>query len=330
VSTLPPGLDLDAASRLIGADLLGGELIAGGKSNLTYRVWSAAREYVVRRPPLGHVLSTAHDMGREFRVIRGLAMTSVPVPEAYALSEDPSFYVMEFVPGAIYRRPEDLAPLGPGRLGTLMTSLVDVLVELHAVDPGSVGLGDFGRPEGYLERQLRRWQKQLDSSRSRELPGIDELHDLLVRRLPESGPPSIIHGDYRIDNCIASPETDRIAAVLDWEMATLGDPLTDVGLLLMYWRLNIELGGVGSFGTATPLPGAPTGADLAAAYAAKRGIELSSLDWYLAFANYKLAVIAEGIHYRYQAGQTVGEGFAALGEMVPHLIAAGHDALKGN
>lgn len=325
---VPKGLDLEAASRLIDVELKGGELITGGKSNLTYRVWSDSGQFIVRRPPLGHVLSTAHDMGREFRVISALAGTKVPVPQAMALSDDPSFYVMSFVDGPIYRRSDDLAPLGATRVQALMTALVDVLVELHAIEPESVGLQDFGRPDGYLERQLRRWQKQLDASRSRELEGIDELHDELVKRLPVSGKPAIIHGDYRIDNCIATAD-DGIAAVLDWEMATLGDPLTDVGLLLMYWRLNIELGGVGSFGAATPLPGAPSGADLAAMYAAKRGIELAKLDWYLAFANYKLAVIAEGIHYRYQAGQTVGDGFATMGAMVPLVVEQGHAALRG-
>ncbi|GIH10417.1 acyl-CoA dehydrogenase [Rhizocola hellebori] len=318
--TLPPGLDLDAASRLIGMELSGGELIAGGKSNLTYRVSGPEGEWVVRRPPLGHVLSTAHDMAREFRVISALGPTNVPVPQAIALSEDPSFYVMGFVPGPVYRTAEALGTLGPRRIERLMGNLVDVLVELHSVDPASVGLSDFGRPDGYLERQLRRWQKQYESSRSRQIDGVDELHDLLVEKLPASSKSSIVHGDYRIDNCISSEE-DTIAAVLDWEMSTLGDPLTDVGLLLMYWRLHIE-------DVALP-PGAPTSAELAQQYAVKRGLDLAELDWYLAFANYKLAVIAEGIHFRYQAGQTVGEGFADMGPLVPRLIAQGHDALRG-
>jgi len=318
--SLPPGLDLDAAGRLIGKELTGGELIAGGKSNLTYRVSGPEGEWVVRRPPLGHVLSTAHDMGREFRVISALGPTNVPVPGAIALSEDPSFYVMEFVPGPVYRTAEALGTLGPRRVQMLMSNLVDVLVELHSIDPASVGLTDFGRPDGYLERQLRRWQKQFESSRSRTIDGIEQLHDLLVARLPASSKSSIVHGDYRIDNCISSEE-DTIAAVLDWEMATLGDPLTDVGLLLMYWRLHIE-------DVALP-PGAPTGAELAQQYAEKRGLDLAELDWYLAFANYKLAVIAEGIYFRYQAGQTVGEGFADMGALVPRLIVQGHDALRG-
>ncbi len=324
----PQGLDLEAARHLTGLPFEGGELIAGGKSNLTYRVWtSTGDEYVVRRPPLGHVLSTAHDMAREFRVISALFQSPVPVPQTVALSEDPSFYVMRFVPGAIYRRAEDLAVLGPQRIQRLMDNLVDVLVELHSIEPASVGLDDFGRPDGYLERQLKRWQKQLDSSRSRDLPGIDELHDALAQRMPLSSQAAIIHGDYRIDNCIATDD-DRIAAVLDWEMATLGDPLTDVGLLLMYWKLNMEMGGVDGGGR-SGLITSPSGRDLAERYANRRGIELGRLDWYLAFANYKLAVIAEGIHYRYQAGQTVGEGFAGMGALVPLLIDQGHSALRG-
>jgi aminoglycoside phosphotransferase (APT) family kinase protein len=330
--TTPRGLDLEAASTLIGTRLERGELIPGGKSNLTYHVWDEdGTEYVVRRPPLGHVLSTAHDMAREFRVITALASTRVPVPQTVALSQDPSFYVMRFVAGPVYRHASDLAVLGAQRIQALLGNLVDVLVELHTIDPASVGLSDFGRPDGYLERQLKRWAKQLDSSRNRELPGIDELHDALQAQMPLNSEAAIIHGDYRIDNCIATLD-DNIAAVLDWEMATLGDPLTDVGLLLMYWRLNIEQGGVDSLSTgggAAPLPGAPTGRDLAERYAARRGIELGRLDWYLAFANYKLAVIAEGIHFRYQAGQTVGEGFAGMGAMVPLLIDQGHAALRG-
>jgi len=250
------------------------------------------------------------------------------VPQTVALSQDPSFYVMRFVAGPIYRRSQDLAAIGPQRIQTLMDNLVDVLVELHSIEPGSVGLQDFGRPDGYLERQLKRWQKQLDSSRSRDLPGIDELHDSLAQRMPLTSDAAIIHGDYRIDNCIAT-EDDRIAAVLDWEMATLGDPLTDVGLLLMYWKLNMEMGGVDGTGNGGLIQ-KPTGRDLAERYASRRGIELGRLDWYLAFANYKLAVIAEGIHFRYQAGQTVGEGFSGMGAMVPLLIEQGHAALRGN
>ena len=320
VSGLPVGLDLEAAGRLIGKRLTGGELIAGGKSNLTYRVTGPDGVWVVRRPPLGHVLSTAHDMGREFRVISALAQTGVPVPETVALSEDPSFYVMRFVSGSVYRTAAELAALGPQRVQALMGSLVEVLVELHSVDPAAVGLADFGRPDGYLERQLRRWQKQFEASRSRDLPGIAQLHERLVAQLPASPESSIVHGDYRIDNCISSAD-DTIAAVLDWEMATLGDPLTDVGLLLMYWRLHVEDVGLP--------PGAPTGAQLAAQYADRRGLDLAQLNWYLAFANYKLAVIAEGIHFRYQAGQTVGEGFADMGALVPRLVAQGNDALRG-
>ncbi|MGW2850393.1 phosphotransferase family protein, partial [Streptomyces sp. NPDC001274] len=241
----PPGLDLDRLRGHLDRErpgLVGGplraRLIEGGRSNLTYVVTDGTGRWVVRRPPLGHVLATAHDMRREHRVISALHPTGVPVPEPVLLCEDESvngapFYVMEYVAGTPYRTVEQLAPLGPGRTREAVLGLVDTLVDLHAVDPQAVGLGDFGRPEGFLERQLRRWGKQLDASRNRELPGIDALHTALGRALPASPAPTVVHGDYRLDNVLIGDD-DRIKAVLDWEMSTLGDPLTDLGLLVMY------------------------------------------------------------------------------------------------
>lgn len=245
----PPGLDLDQLRAHLDrerpglvAGPLAGRLIEGGRSNLTYQVSDGATKWVVRRPPLGHVLATAHDMKREHRVIAGLHPTNVPVPEPVLLCEDEEvigapFYVMEFVDGTPYRTSDELAPLGPERTRAAVLGLVDTLVDLHAVDPESAGLGDFGRPEGFLDRQLRRWGKQLDASRNRELPGIDELQAALGRALPTSPAPTIVHGDYRLDNVLVRQDpdgVDRIKAILDWEMSTLGDPLTDVGLLAMY------------------------------------------------------------------------------------------------
>lgn len=241
----PPGLDperlrahLDRARPGLVSGPLRARLIEGGRSNLTYVVTDGTGQWVVRRPPLGHVLATAHDMKREHRVISALHPTAVPVPEPVLLCEDESvlgspFYVMEYVAGTPYRTAEQLAPLGPERTRAAVLSLVDTLVELHAVDPESVGLGDFGRPEGFLDRQLRRWGKQLDASRNRPLGGIDELHAALGRDLPASPAPTVVHGDYRLDNVLIGDD-DRINAVLDWEMSTLGDPLTDLGLLVMY------------------------------------------------------------------------------------------------
>jgi aminoglycoside phosphotransferase (APT) family kinase protein len=324
------GLDLDALAGHLGTGPLSGELLAGGRSNLTYLVSDGTEDRVVRRPPLGHVLATAHDMAREFRVLTALAGSGVPVPRTYVLCEDPSvigapFYVMENVAGNVYRTAKSAADLGLDRLTTIATELGEVLARLHTTDPAAVGLADFGRPEGFLERQLIRWAKQLNASRSRDLPGIDELRDRLATDIPHNPRVGIVHGDYRLDNVIIG-DGDDIAAVVDWEMSTLGDPLTDLGALLMYWELMKS--GEGMFGE-VPAGARFPGADvLVESYLAVGGAAVHRLPWYLAFANFKLAVIAEGIFYRYQAGQTLGEGFAALGDAVPVLVARGHQILQ--
>ncbi|MEU9981451.1 phosphotransferase family protein [Streptomyces sp. NPDC050856] len=336
-STPPPGLDPE---RLLGhldrerPGLVGGplsaRLVEGGRSNLTYVVTDGTGRWVVRRPPLGHVLATAHDMRREHRVISALHPTPVPVPEPLLLCEDESvlgapFYVMEFAPGTPYRTAEQLAPLGPERTRAVVLGLVDTLVDLHAVDPAAVGLADFGRPEGFLDRQLRRWGKQLDASRSRDLPGIDELHAGLGRGLPASPAPTVVHGDYRLDNVLVGAD-DGIEAVLDWEMSTLGDPLTDLGLLVMYsTRLALPDSPVS---TTAGAPGHPAPAELVERYAARSGRNTSAISWYTAFAWFKLAVILEGIHYRYTLGQTVGAGFDRIGDLVPVFIEHGLTTLQ--
>jgi aminoglycoside phosphotransferase (APT) family kinase protein len=304
--------------------------VEGGRSNLTYVVSDGASRWVVRRPPLGHVLPTAHDMAREFRVISGLHGTAVPVPEALLLCEDTDvigarFYVMSFVEGTPYRSAEQLAELGENRTRAIAGDLVDTLVDLHAVDPAAVGLGDFGRPEGFLERQLRRWKKQLDGSRSRDLPGLETLHDRLAASVPESGTPSIIHGDYRLDNVLVD-DRDRITAVLDWEMSTLGDPLTDLALLVAYAeRDKVSLQFVSN---ASSAPGYPTTDEVVARYAERSGRDVSKLDWYVSFAFFKLAVILEGIYFRYTQGKTVGAGFEGMGAGVAPLVAHGNEILK--
>ncbi|GGQ78079.1 MULTISPECIES: phosphotransferase family protein [Streptomyces] len=333
----PPGLDLDRLRELLERErpgLLGGplsgRLIEGGRSNLTYTVTDGAGTWVVRRPPLGHVLATAHDMKREHRVISALHPTRVPVPRPVLLCEDEEvlgapFYVMEYVEGTPYRTAEQLAPLGPGRTRAAVLNLVDTLVDLHAVDPVEVGLDDFGRPEGFLDRQLRRWGKQLDASRNRELAGIDELHATLGRALPVSPAPAVVHGDYRLDNALISDD-ESVRAVLDWEMSTLGDPLTDLGLLVMY---SSPLGMPDSpVSTTAEAPGHPTPAELIERYAARSGRDVSSVSWYTAFAWFKLAVILEGIHYRYTLGQTVGAGFDRIGDLVPVFIEHGLTTLQ--
>ncbi|MFI1190857.1 phosphotransferase family protein [Streptomyces californicus] len=333
----PPGLDpeslrerLDREQPGLVSGPLEARLIEGGRSNLTYVVGDGTRQWVVRRPPLGHVLATAHDMAREYRVISGLHPTAVPVPEPLLLCEDDAvlgapFYVMEYVEGVPYRTAEQLAPLGPARTRAAVLGLVDTLVDLHAVDPEAVGLGDFGRPEGFLERQLRRWGKQLDASRNRELAGIDALHADLGRSLPASPAPAVVHGDYRLDNVLLGPD-DRIRAVLDWEMSTLGDPLTDLGLLAMY---SSDLGlSESPVSTTSGAPGHPSPAELIERYAARSGRDTSAIAWYTAFAWFKLAVILEGIHYRYTLGQTVGAGFDTIGDLVPVFIEHGRTTLQ--
>ncbi|MFD7168352.1 phosphotransferase family protein [Streptomyces violascens] len=333
----PPGLDpeqlrayLDRVRPGLVSGPLSARLIEGGRSNLTYVVTDGAGQWVVRRPPLGHVLATAHDMKREHRVISALHPTAVPVPGPVLLCEDESvlgspFYVMEYVAGTPYRTAEQLAPLGAERTRAAVLALVDTLVELHAVDPEAVGLGDFGRPEGFLDRQLRRWGKQLDASRNRDLAGIDELHAALGRDLPLSPAPTVVHGDYRLDNVLIGDD-DRIKAVLDWEMSTLGDPLTDLGLLVMYSaKLEVPNSPVS---TTAGAAGHPSPAELIERYAARSGRDTSAISWYTAFAWFKLAVILEGIHYRYTLGQTVGAGFDRIGELVPVFIEHGLTTLQ--
>lgn len=345
-----PGLDLDGLDRwlrqsepsLVTDRPIGARLIAGGRSNLTYSIEGASRPLVLRRPPLGHVQQTAHDMAREFRVISALRSTRVPVPEAIRLVDDPSdsaaagvdapFYLMEQVPGRILRSRADNAGYAPGLLASLSEELVTTLASLHALDPASIGLADFGRPEGFLERQLARWSRQLDGSRSREVPELDDLQDRLHLAVPQSTRSSIVHGDYRLDNALVHDVDGRpeISAILDWEMSTLGDPLTDLGLFGLYWDIG-RLDGVAAGGIPTSVSqedGYPSFDELVETYRTATGSAVHDLPWYRAFAAYKLAVILEGIHFRFQAGQTVGAGFDSIGAIVTPLAVAGRRYLE--
>lgn len=327
----PPGLDLDrlrlwlAAAVPAASAVTHAELITGGKSNLTYVVSDGESRWVVRRPPLGHVLATAHDMGREYRAMSALSSTAVPVPHTYALCEDETvlgaqFYVMEFVAGSTYRFAADLAPLGAGRVRSISTALIDTLSELHRVDPVSVGLADFGRPEGFLPRQVARWKKQFDASLTRDRPAADELFAQLSSDIPAQGPPGIVHGDFRLDNTIIDAE-DAVAAVLDWEMATLGDPLTDLALLIVYGRLG-ELE-ANTISDVTTVAGYLPESAMITRYSGTSGRDLSRLGWYIALASYKLAAILEGINFRHQRGQTVGDGFGGVDPLIEPLLASG-------
>ncbi|RNL62480.1 phosphotransferase family protein [Nocardioides marmoriginsengisoli] len=333
-----PGLDVAAFAGWLAEALPGvdpttarADLIAGGKSNLTYRATLGELTCIVRRPPLGHVQATAHDMAREYRVMSALVPTDVPVPRTLALCEDPAvtgavFYVMEDVAGTPYRTAAELAGLGPERVRTVSTALVDTLIALHQVDPAAVGLADFGRPEGFPERQVRRWTRQLEGSRTRPLPAADELRGRLERNLPPPRPSRIVHGDYRLDNVLIDA-ADRPAAVIDWEMATLGDPLTDLALLLVYGRVG-EIAGGEAVADAASAPGFLTESELVARYAAGTGSEPTGFGFYLGLAAYKLAGILEGIHYRFLHGQTVGAGFEGVGAVTEPLLDLGLDAMK--
>ena len=333
-TSAPPGIDLDAVGRFLGRADLRAEIIGHGRSNLTYRIWNDEGEWVLRRPPLGHVLETAHDMAREYRVMAALSEhTDVPVPATFALCEDDSvngapFYVMEMVRGVIVQgEPPPGFADDPADKERMAEALIDTLVAIHAVDWKAVGLEGFGRPEGYLERQVRRWGKQWAGNKTRELPAVDELHRLLEQRLPQQSDSTIVHGDYRLDNTILDADNPgRVLAVLDWEMSTLGDPLADLGLLMVYWRDPTDP--VDLAQAYTP-QGFPSRAEVIQRYAEKSGRPVDDMGFHIALANYKLAVIVEGIHARFLKGQTVGEGFGGIGERTPILVEAGLQALKG-
>jgi len=298
-------------------------LISGGRSNLTYLVEGDGKQWVLRRPPLGHVLPTAHDMAREYRVLAGLADTDVPVARPIALCEDAAvnemaFYVMEYRPGVVLAEglPTGFAESESDRTH-ISEALVDTLVRLHAVDYRAVGLEDFGHPDGYLERQVRRWSQQWERSKTAPLPEIDELIRRLSAALPVSPPPTIVHGDYRLGNMALDPhDPGRVVAVFDWEMATLGDPLADVGYTLIYWVEAGDpqlAGGVGSVSPFTAQPGFYKRADIVREYARRSGRNVDAVDFYQVLALYKLAVISEGIYARFLQGKTYGEGFDNMG-----------------
>lgn len=328
--TALPGLDLrrltdwlDTARPRLRHGPLTGRLVTGGRSNLTYRITDDHSIWALRRPPLGHLLPTAHNMSREYRVINALRTTAVPVPAAVACCDDLTvlgapFYLMDFVDGRILDTAAATAALGPTQAARAGKVLIDTLLALHEVDPGTVGLGDFGRPEGFLTRQLARWQHQWTASETRPLPELELVVDRLTGSIPPPSPAGIVHGDYRIANVIFAADVDRVAAVIDWEMATLGDPLTDLGLLIVYHTLA----NAPEFDLA-PLPtehGFQTAEQLTDRYRAFSGRDLRHLRWYIAFGYFKLAVISETIRRRHQAGQTVGAGFDEVGDSVPLLL----------
>jgi aminoglycoside phosphotransferase (APT) family kinase protein len=289
---------------------------------------------VLRRPPLGHVLPTAHDMTREYRAISALAGT-IPVPAPVAFCADTEivgspFYLMGYVTGRVLRTREDGAQVSEDQARQLSGLTIDMLAAIHSVDIDAVGLAGFGRPEGYMTRQLARWQKQWQLSNSREVPGYDELVKRLEADLPQATEGTLVHGDLRLDNMLVTLEpTASVAAVVDWEMSTLGDPLADLGLTLMYWTdpgdddwLRLSEGG-----SVTTIPGFLRRADAAARYADLTGRDISAIGYYMAFGCFKLAVVLEGIHARFLQHKTVGEGFEREGPAVPKMIERAHHLL---
>jgi aminoglycoside phosphotransferase (APT) family kinase protein len=332
-----PGLDLDRLATWMDSELpglrhgrLSGHRLTGGKSNLTYRVMDGASAWVLRRPPLGHVLPTAHDMAREYRVISALRDSSVPVPAALGLCRDESvlgapFYLMEFVDGLVLDTAAALERVsGPAaaRTGEL---LVDTLVGLHSLTPGDTGLADLGRGNGYLGRQVSRWLRQWTASQTRPVPTLELVAAKLAATLPEGQRVVIVHGDYRLANAIFTRSADAIAAVLDWEMATLGDPLTDLSLLMAYQALAAtrQCG----LPPQPPAAGFLSPAAMAARYRRGTGADLSRLDWYLGLSYFKLAVIAETIRRRQLDGHSPGTTPAEISDFAPDLLHAAWQSL---
>lgn len=311
------------------------EKIHGGLSNLTFLVTDqAGSRWVLRRPPLGKRLGSAHDMGREVKVVEGLASTPVPVPPVVGYCDDESvtgapFYVMEFVEGPVLRSPVQAALFpSPEQRRRIGMGLVETLAAIHAVDPDQAGLGDLGRREGYAERQLKRWAGQWEKSKTRELPLVEQVHDRLSRLVPPQATTTLVHGDFRLDNVIYSP-VGEVAAVVDWELCTLGDPLADLGLLMVYW-VDPGSEGVPLLQPATTEPGFPTKEELATHYAEVSGRDISSLDFFVALGYWKLAIILEGVLARFTAGQygtdaKAGEEFETT---IQRLAAAAADAAE--
>lgn len=306
------GVDVEAVTAWFEANVDGArgpltfDLIAGGHSNLTYGVTDAeGRHFVLRRPPLGQVLATAHDMGREHKIISALGPTDVPVAPALGLCTDDSvngapFYVMDFVEGRVLRDGAAALDISESARRAASLSIADTLAKIHAVDPDAVGLGDLGKKEDYIARQLKRWYGQWEKSKTRELPLIDQLHDELLAKVPHQGPAAIVHGDYRLDNCMTNDDGDVIA-VLDWEICTLGDPLADVGLLMVYWTDPADAAPM-LLTAPTAQPGFLSRKEVLDRYAVASGRDLSQIDYYTAFGYWKLACIVEGVYARYIGG----------------------------
>lgn len=336
------GLDLaalDSHLHSVGIGRVGplrAELITGGRSNLTFLVRDDTSSWVLRRPPLHGLTPSAHDMGREYRVVAALAGTDVPVAAAVTMSDDDAvlgapFQMVEFVPGLVVRRRAELDALGgPEMIESCVEGLIRVLVQIHSVDPQAVGLGDFGRPTGYLDRQVRRWGSQWERVR---LSGdvrdgdVQRLYNLLAEHIPAHSRTTLVHGDYRIDNTILDPDdATKVRAVLDWELSTLGDPLSDAAMMCVYRDPAMDLINHGDAAWASP--NMPSADALAQSYAVHAGSALPNWDFYMALAYLKLAIIAAGIDYRNRESGGRADSSDQVGHSVAPLIASGLSALS--
>lgn len=307
-------------------------LLTGGRSNPTYIIDDGAQSWVLRRPPYGLVLETAHDMAREYRVISALSGSIVPVPQPIVLCEDRSvigspFYVMERIDGMAIGSRDDAQALEPHERRELAETFVRTFAALHSVDPAAVGLADWGRPDGYLERQLRRWSRQWKQAHSRPRSSVDETLRLLERHRPVTRFTGIVHGDVKLDNLMVDrSQPARALGLLDWEMSTLGDTLADVGLLWTFWDDPTRPHNPLTRGI-TDLPGFPTADEMVQLYAAERSIDVADVMWYAALADLKIAIILEQIHVRALSGQTV-EGIDDVGAMVDPLLDRALNAIR--
>lgn len=334
-----PGLDLPAVREWLAAQGvetpqdLTASLLAGGRSNLTYELRGPGVRWVLRRPPTAGLTPSAHDMVREWTVVAALQDTDVPVAPTIALCEDPSvsgapFTVVGYVGGTVIRTREDLEALDDVELDATVSELVSTLARLHEVAPEAVGLAGFGRPVGFLERQVALWRRQWEAVRTRDLPELEQLHEALAQAVPATSVAGIVHGDFRIDNTILALDGRRapsVTAVVDWELATLGDPFTDVALMCAYRHPAFDaILGAPAAWTSRRMPSAGVLVDL---YVAASGREVPHLPFYLGLAHLKLAVIGEGIAHRAGRGFDAAGTGAAAAEATPALVAAGLEAL---
>ncbi|HEX5588013.1 MAG TPA: phosphotransferase family protein [Acidimicrobiia bacterium] len=307
------------------ADEITIDVLSGGRSNLTYRVRSGPHDYVVRRRPMGPVAKGAHDMAREHRVLAALQGSGLPIPTVYGFWDDERvvgapFYVMSYVAGSVFHGPDDVATLSESQARAISEATVDVLDRLHRVDPAAVGLGELGRPDGFVARRIGRWLEQWRAGDYRDHPLVEPIGAELAARVPTDADATLVHGDYRLGNLlVAVGDQPDIAAILDWEMSTLGDPLTDLAHLLVYWdrtrgRLTHESQRIAEH------PGFLSASELAERYATRTGRDLTDLDFYLAFEHWRAAIIKEGIYLRTPDDDELGDSVARHLEEAADLL----------